>query len=95
MNWNFQNSYTQLPNVYYSITKPQDFENPRLILFNSDLANELNLNVNSNEEEICDFLLGKKNKKKNFFFSGICWSSIWSLYYFRRWKSAYVRRTYK
>ena len=67
MNWNFQNSYTQLPNVYYSITKPQDFENPRLILFNSDLANELNLNVNSNEEEICDFLLGKKNKEKNFF----------------------------
>ena len=49
------------------ITKPQDFENPRLILFNSDLANELNLNVNSNEEEICDFLLGKKNKEKNFF----------------------------
>ena len=67
MNWNFQNSYTQLPNVYYTRTKPQDFENPRLLLFNSDLANELNLNVNSNEEEICDFLLGKKNKDNNFF----------------------------
>ena len=67
MNWNFQNSYTQLPNVYYTKTKPQDFENPRLLLFNSDLANELNLNVNSNEEEICDFLLGKKNKENNFF----------------------------
>ena len=67
MNWNFQNSYTQLPNVYYTKTKPQDFENPRLLLFNSDLANELNLNVNSNEEEICDFLLGKKNKDNNFF----------------------------
>ena len=67
MNWNFQNSYTQLPNVYYTRTKPQDFENPRLLLFNSDLANELNLNVNSNEEEICDFLLGKKNKENNFF----------------------------
>ena len=67
MNWNFQNTYTKLPNVYYSDTKPHDFENPRLILFNSDLANELNLNVNSNEEEICDFLLGKKNKEKKFF----------------------------
>ena len=67
MNWNFQNSYTQLPNVYYTRTKPQDFENPRLLLFNSDLANELNLNINSNEEEICDFLLGKKNKENNFF----------------------------
>ena len=79
MNWNFQNTYTKLPNVYYSDTKPHDFENPRLILFNSDLANELNLNVNSNEEEICDFLLGKKNKEK-IFFSGICWSSIWQFY---------------
>ena len=67
MNWNFQNSYTQLPNVYYTRTKPQDFKNPRLLLFNSDLANELNLNVNSNEKEICDFLLGKKNKDNNFF----------------------------
>ena len=66
MNWNFQNTYTKLLNVYYSDTKPHDFENPRLILFNSDLANELNLNVNSNEEEICDFL-GKKNKEKKFF----------------------------
>ena len=37
MNWNFQNTYTKLPNVYYSDTKPHDFENPRLILFNSDL----------------------------------------------------------
>ena len=60
MNWNFQNSYTELPKIYYSNVKPDDFKNPRLLLFNEDLADELNLNVNKNEDEICDFLLGKK-----------------------------------
>ncbi len=59
MNWNFQNTYTDLPNIYYSKVKIDNFENPRLILFNTELANELNLKVNNNEKEICDFLLGK------------------------------------
>ena len=39
MNWNFQNTYTELPNIYYSKVKPDNFENPKLILFNEDLAN--------------------------------------------------------
>ena len=57
----------------------------QLILFNSDLANELNLNVNYNEKEICDFLLGKKNKNKNFFLRHMLVINL-DFYYFRRWK---------
>ncbi len=67
MNWNFQNSYTELPNIYYSNVKPTDFQNPKVLLFNTHLANELNLKVNNNEKDICDFLLGKKNDNKKFF----------------------------
>ena len=63
MNWNFQNSYTELPSIYYSNGKPDNFYNPRLLLFNTELANELNLNINNNEREICNFLLGKKLDK--------------------------------
>ncbi len=67
MNWNFQNSYTDLPNIYYSNVKPQNFQNPKLLLFNNELADELNLEVNNNEKAICNFLLGKNIDKKNFF----------------------------
>ncbi len=67
MNWNFQNSYTELPNIYYSNTKPDKYENAKILLFNQDLANELNLNINNNEKEICDFLLGKNINSKSFF----------------------------
>ena len=67
MNWNFKNTYTELPNIYYSNVKPDNFKNPKLILFNKELADELNLNINSNDRDICDFLLGYKINSKNFF----------------------------
>ncbi|MDA9749082.1 YdiU family protein, partial [Pelagibacteraceae bacterium] len=65
--WNFQNTYTGLPNIYYSNVKPDKHKNPRLILFNKELADDLNLNINSNDADICDFLLGYKINSKNFF----------------------------
>ena len=67
MNWNFQNSYTELPNIYYSNVTPENYANPKLLLFNNDLANELNLNVSNNEVEICNYLLGKNIKSNKFF----------------------------
>ena len=67
MNWNFQNTYTNLPSIYYSKVKPHNFDNPKLILFNEELANELNLKVNYNEKEICDFLLGKGLDNNKFY----------------------------
>ena len=48
-----------------------------------DLANDFNLKVNNNEKEICDFLLGKILNQYKLFFSSLCWTSIWSFYYFR------------
>ncbi len=67
MNWNFQNSYTELPDIYYSNVTPENYANPKLLLFNNDLANELNLNVSNNEVEICNYLLGKNIKSNKFF----------------------------
>ncbi len=67
MYWNFQNSYTKLPEIYYSKVKPDNFENAKLLLFNSDLANELNLNIKNDEKEICNFLLGNNINSKSFF----------------------------
>ncbi len=67
MSWNFQNSYTKLPNIYYSNVKPDNYENTKLLLFNTDLANELNLNISNNEKEICDLLLGKNINPNSFF----------------------------
>ena len=67
MDWNFEYSYTKLPNIYYSYVKPQNIENPKLLLFNSSLAKDLNLKISDNDKEICDFLLGKNNKNINYF----------------------------
>ena len=63
MNWNFDYSYTKLPNIYYSNVKPDIYEKPKLLLFNHDLANELDMDFNNNNDhEICDFLLGKTSE---------------------------------
>ncbi len=68
MVWNFQNSYTNLPNIFYSRGKCQDFEKANLVLFNKNLANEIGLNFdNLDKKEICDNLLGKKIANKNFY----------------------------
>ena len=67
MNWNFQNSYTELPSIFYSNVKPDNLENPKLLLFNNDLAKELSLNFDGNQNELCNFLLGKELNSKKFF----------------------------
>ena len=68
MDWNFDYSYTELPNIYYSNVKPDIYEKPKLLLFNHDLANELDIDFNNNNDhEICDLLLGKKIDNKQFF----------------------------
>ncbi len=68
MVWNFEDSYTNLPDIFFSKVKPDIFSNNRLILFNKDLAKKINLNFNKlNEKEICDILLGKKLTNKDFF----------------------------
>ncbi len=68
MVWNFDNSYINLPNIFYSKVKPQIFSNKKLILFNKDLAEEIDLNFDKyDEQEICNILLGNKVSNKVFF----------------------------
>ncbi len=68
MVWNFHNSYTDLPNIYYSKVKPEISNDKKLILFNKDLAEEIDLNLdNYDQNEICDILLGNQLSNKNYF----------------------------
>ncbi len=68
MVWNFQNSYISLPNIYYSKVKPDNYINKKLIIFNKDLAKEIDLNFDKyDDSEICDILLGKNLDNKEFF----------------------------
>ena len=50
--WNFDNSYSKLPDSFKEIIKPVSVLNPELIIFNERLADELGL----------DFSKIKKNK---------------------------------
>ena len=60
MVWNFQDSYTKLPSIFYSKVNPENFSNKKLVLFNSDLAEELNLDFSKYaDDEKCNILLGK------------------------------------
>ncbi len=68
MVWNFHDSYVSLPNIFYSKVKPDVFNNKKLILFNRQLAKEIDLDFSYyNENEICDILLGNNLSNKEFF----------------------------
>ncbi|WP_332648553.1 protein adenylyltransferase SelO [Lysinibacillus sp. 54212] len=43
--WNFDNSYLQLPSVFYSTVTLNKVKNPRLVILNEALAKRLNLNI--------------------------------------------------
>ncbi len=45
--WNFSESYTTLPELFYSYVKPSPVTNPDWAIVNDQLANELNLNINN------------------------------------------------
>ncbi len=68
MVWNFQNSYIDLPSIFYSRVKPELFNQKKLVLFNKDLAKEIDLDFTKySEKEICEILLGNKLLQKEFF----------------------------
>ncbi|GAE28535.1 selenoprotein O and cysteine-containing homologs [Halalkalibacter wakoensis JCM 9140] len=45
--WNFDNSYSRLPEIFYSSQNPTQVSSPELIVFNSSLAAKLGLNEDS------------------------------------------------
>lgn len=44
--WNFDETYTDLPSMFYSTAKPDPATNPTIVFFNNSLANELGLDAN-------------------------------------------------
>ena len=59
MNWNFDNSYSRLPNVFKEHIKPVTVKNPELVLMNQGLAKELNLDFSKiNKKELSAIFTG-------------------------------------
>jgi len=40
-NWNFNNTYTKLPKIFYAKQKPVFVAKPKLVIFNDELATSL------------------------------------------------------
>ena len=49
--WNFNNSYLKLPNILYSKVNPVPTKDPKLIILNKDLYEDLGLNFDSFSKE--------------------------------------------
>ncbi|WP_191556086.1 protein adenylyltransferase SelO [Metabacillus idriensis] len=49
--WNFDNSYTNLPNSFFTSVKPNPVSSPKLIILNAPLAAELGLNIQALQSE--------------------------------------------
>lgn len=49
--WNLENSYAELPRIFYSKTNPTSVREPELVLFNSALAELLGLNADALQTE--------------------------------------------
>jgi len=57
MGWNFDNSYTRLPSIYYTTINLNPVRSPKLIMLNESVANSLGLNSNvlKSEEAVAIF----------------------------------------
>tara|TARA_Y100000590_G_scaffold469448_1_gene657064 strand:+ start:5567 stop:6997 length:1431 start_codon:yes stop_codon:yes gene_type:complete len=68
INLNFDNSYLNLPDIFYSIVRPDNFPKTKIVLFNEKLANDLNLNyLNTNQEDLGLILTAQKLDNYTFF----------------------------
>lgn len=50
-NWNFDNSYARLPENFYSLTEPTPVSDPKIVLVNNDLAQEMGLELSDYSDE--------------------------------------------
>ncbi|KAB3539024.1 YdiU family protein [Alkaliphilus pronyensis] len=61
INWNFENSYVQLPSIFYSTLRPTPVPSPKLVILNHKLATELGLDVqNLQNKEGIEMLAGNQ-----------------------------------
>jgi len=64
--FNFDNSYTNLPEVFFSKVKPAPVADPTLIIFNKDFSENLNLNSSSfSEAQLAEIFSGNSLSKKS------------------------------
>ncbi|MBG9453520.1 hypothetical protein ABE61_05360 [Lysinibacillus sphaericus] len=62
MGWNFDNSYTRLPSIFYSSINLNPVRSPRLIMLNESVAKSLGLNSNAlKSEEAVAVFAGNNN----------------------------------
>ena len=59
-NWNFENSYLELPDIFYSKTKAENFPKLELILKNKDLMDTLNINHENFDNLLLDTIYNKQ-----------------------------------
>ncbi len=64
-NWNFENSYLNLPKIFYSNTKPEKFNDLKVIIKNNKLINLLNIE----EDTFENFIINSINNKSIKYFS--------------------------
>jgi uncharacterized protein YdiU (UPF0061 family) len=64
VNWNFDNSYSKLPDTFKESINPFSVKNPKLIILNENLATELDLNFsNVKRDELSSLFAGNKLPK--------------------------------
>ena len=61
VNWNFDNSYSKLPDTFKENINPLSVKNPELIVLNENLATELNLNFSSSKKDELSSLFAGNN----------------------------------
>ncbi|WP_141604322.1 protein adenylyltransferase SelO [Terrilactibacillus laevilacticus] len=49
--WNFDNSYTRLPELFFSSTNPTPVQSPKLVILNHSIATSLGLNIQELQSE--------------------------------------------
>ena len=64
INWNFDNSYSKLPDTFKENINPFSVKNPELIVLNKNLATELNLNFSNIEKDELSSLFAGNNLPK-------------------------------
>ena len=45
LNWRFDNSYARLPEVFFTRLEPMQAKEPKLVIFNHDLASAIGLDA--------------------------------------------------
>ena len=86
INWNFDNTYSNLPESFISKTSPIPVKSPELVIFNYNLAKELSLDFSlTDKKDLSKLFSGNLLPRLYCNSASLCWTSIWPLYYAWGW----------